>query len=259
MYFTRLKELNWKVYNELAWTENILAGPESYKDEAMTYIKAIKRYISILSPTMLHFGCGAGGHDFHFKKHFEVSGVDLSDGMLNLAKMRNPEVKYINGDMRTVDLKKKFDIVIIPDSIAYMTTFEDLLVAMENAVSHINPKGVILIVAHMKEDFMNNNFVYTGTDNNTHITVFDNNHIISESTYEATMIYLIWANSEKTIYHETHTLGLFTYDQWMNIFTKCGLIMDEMNLNDLYDKYLLDKGEYKLKLFVGTSFLQNRG
>lgn len=46
---------------------------------------------------MLHLGCGAGGHDFHFNQHFAVTGVDLSDGMLELAKKRNPEVFCVSG------------------------------------------------------------------------------------------------------------------------------------------------------------------
>lgn len=244
--------MNWKVYNELAWIDNILASPESYEEEAMTYIKAIRRYVSVPSAAMLHLGCGAGGHDFHFKKYFIVTGVDISEGMLDLAKTRNPEVTYVKGDMRTVNLNKKFDIVIIPDSIAYMTTLEHLTATMKNAAAHMNPNGVILVVAHTKEEFKNNNFAYTGAKDNIHITVFENNHIITESSYEAAMFYLIRKNGGKSIHHEIHTLGLFTHDQWIDIFNKCGLKADEMSLNNLYDKNLLENGEYKLKVFIGT-------
>ena len=63
--------MDWNVYNQFAWTEHILASPESYEEEAMTYVKVLERYISVPTPTILHLGCGAGGHDFHFKKHFK--------------------------------------------------------------------------------------------------------------------------------------------------------------------------------------------
>lgn len=244
--------MDWKAYNELAWVDTILASPESYEDEAMLYIKAINKYISNPAATMLHLGCGAGGHDYHFKKYFFLTGVDLSEGMLNIAKTRNSQVTYIKDDMRTVQLNKKFDIVIIPDSIAYMTTYEDLLKTIRNAHSHMKQKGIIMVVAHMKEDFKNNNFVYTGEKDNINITVFENNHVISKNTYESTIFYLIRANGKTSIHHEIHTLGLFEHDQWIGIFKNNGLNVVEMDLNDLYDKYLLDDGEYKLKIIIGT-------
>lgn len=247
--------MDWKAYNELAWVDTILASPESFEEEAMIYINAIDKYILNTTATMLHLGCGAGGHDYHFKKHFSLTGVDLSEGMLKIAKTRNPEVKYVMDDMRTVNLKKKFDIIIIPDSIAYMTSYEDLLKTIKNAVSHMSPKGVILVVANLKEDFNNNNFVYSGDKDNISVTVFENNHVVSRNIYESTIFYLIRKNGEHSIHHEVHTLGLFMYDQWMEIFTKSGLKVDEMNMNDLYDKYLLDDGEYKLKVFIATALI----
>jgi ubiquinone/menaquinone biosynthesis C-methylase UbiE len=174
--------MKWKAYNELAWTEYILASPESYKEDAMAFIKALQRYIFAETPTLLHLGCGAGGDDFHFKQHFSVTGVDLSEGMLKIAKKTNPEITYINGDMRNVKLHKKFDAVVIPDSIMYMTNVKDLLAALKNAVAHMKPDVVLLVVAHTKEEFRNNNFAYTGENENNHITVFENNHTISYLT-----------------------------------------------------------------------------
>lgn len=246
----------WAVYNDLAWTEHILAAPETYAKEALSYIETIKSHISIPFPTMLHIGCGAGGHDFHFKKHFAVTGVDLSEGMIELAKKTNPEVTYVKGDMRDVNLNRKFDVVIIPDSIMYMSTFKDLKKALLNAVCHLENGGVFLVVAHTKEDFKENNFVYTGEKDNIHITLFENNYIVSDSTYEATMIHLIRCNSKLSIHHEVHTLGLFSYDHWINILEECRLHVEDMNLDHLYDPYLLEEGEYKLKVFIGTLTVQ---
>ncbi len=247
--------MNWIVYNELAWTDNVLACPESYEEEAMNYVTLIKDFISVPFPTMLHLGCGAGGHDFHFKKHFQVTGVDLSQGMLDLAKKTNTDVTYVFGDMRSISLNKKFDAVVIPDSIAYMSTLEDLKLTLKNAASHLKTGGVLLVVAHTKEEFKENNFAYTGAKEDIHITLFENNHIVSDSTYEAMMVYLIRQGGETSIYHETHTLGLFPYEQWLSIFKACQLKVDEINTDHLYDDYLLQEGEYKMKVFIGTLML----
>lgn len=145
---------------------------------------------------LLHLGCGAGGHDSHFKKHFRVTGVDISDPMLTQARKTNPDVTYVRGDMRTVQLEERFDAVIIPDSIAYMVSRSDLEAAIGNAAGHLKPGGALLVVFHTGEDFRENNFVYTGYADGVHITVFENNHIVSGSTYEATLVYLIRQGGE---------------------------------------------------------------
>ncbi|MDW7670482.1 MAG: class I SAM-dependent methyltransferase [Bacillota bacterium] len=191
--------MHWIVYNELAWTDPVLARPESYEEEAMNYVRVIKDSVSAPFPTMLHLGCGAGGHDFHFRKHFQVTGVDVSRGMLDLAKKVNPDVTYVMGDMRTICLNETFDAVVIPDSIAYMSTLEDLKQTLTNAAGHLKAGGVLLVVAHTKEEFQENNFVYTGAKDGVHITLFENNHIVSDSTYEATMVYLIRQGGERSI------------------------------------------------------------
>ncbi len=244
--------MHWKVYSDLAWTERIVSAPDDYKEETETYIKAIKEKVSAELNSILHLGCGAGGHDFHFKKHFRVTGVDLSEAMLHEAKKLNPEINYIQGDMRTINLNQKFDVVAIPDSIMYMETIDDVKRVIQTAKRHLNPEGVLLLVIHTKGEFKNNNFAYTGTDEDTHVTIFENNHIISESKYEATMVYLIRQNGHIEVHHDVHTLGLFSQDEWLSVLEENGLKTTMIDLNDLYDPFLLEDGEYKLKLFLCT-------
>jgi SAM-dependent methyltransferase len=154
--------------------------------------------------------------------------------------------------MRYINLNEKFDAVIIPDSIDYMDTLEDLKQTILNAARNLKTGGVLLVVAHTKEEFKDNNFVYTGAKDNIHITLFENIHIVSDNTYEAAMFYLIRRGKETNLHHQIHTLGLFSYEQWMSIFKRCQLKVDEFNIDDLYNDYLLDEGEYKLKVFIGT-------
>ncbi|MDD4362682.1 MAG: class I SAM-dependent methyltransferase [Atribacterota bacterium] len=243
--------MNWRVYNDLAWTEHIISSPEEYKDEALYYIDIIKKYINKSSANILHLGCGAGGLDYHFKNHFQVTGVDISEGMLKIARETNPEVKYISGDMRTVQLKNKFDAVIIPDSIMYMSTLKDLQKVINIVISHLNHNGFFLIVTHLKEDFQNNNFVYSGENGDTHITVFENNYLVSDTVYEAAMVFLIRQNGKLNIYHEVHILGVFYAKDWQKIFKDSNLKVDIISMDHLYDKYIQENGQYRLKIFSG--------
>lgn len=101
--------MKWLAYNDLAWADQVIVPPEKHENEALTYIEILKEYIGGYSAKMLHLGCGAGGHDFHFENYFHVTGVDISEGMLELAENKNPEVTYIKGDMRIIRVREQFD------------------------------------------------------------------------------------------------------------------------------------------------------
>ncbi len=139
-----------------------LATPEAYEAEAAVYIDLIQGQAKAPPCTLLHWGCGAGGYDRVFKRHFTVTGVDLSAGMLEIARSAQPEIDYLEDDMRTVRLNRQFDAVAIPDSIDYMATREELEKAVQTAAVHLKLGGVLLVVGKTQETFQNNNFAYSG-------------------------------------------------------------------------------------------------
>ena len=243
----------WIAYNDLAWTEDWLADAAEYEDELMVYVDLIKRTASEPPSTLLHLGSGAGGHDRIFKRHFTVTGVDLSLGMLNKARVAHPDIEYLVGDMRTLRLNRQFDAVAILDSIDYMASQNDLRLAIQTAVAHLKASGVLLVVAKTEETFQNNNFSYTGEKDGVHLTLLENNYINSfrPNTYEATFVYLIRRQGELTIQTEHQVLGLFSQATWEKVFNDAELTMQKTELNGIYDKYLLSDGDYPLTIFVG--------
>lgn len=243
---------SWISYNDLAWTEDLLANPAEYENEVKVYVDLINQISSDPPRTLLHLGSGAGGHDFIFKRHFKVTGVDLSLGMLNKARIANPDIEYLEGDMRTLRLNRLFDAVVIPDSIDYMASLEDLRLAVETAALHLKPGGVLLIVAKTEESFRDNNFSYTGQNNDVHVTLFENNHInpLRPNSYEATFVYLIREKGELSIHTEHQVLGLFSQAIWEKLFEDAQLSLHTSNLDGIYDQYLLEQGAYPLTVFV---------
>jgi ubiquinone/menaquinone biosynthesis C-methylase UbiE len=243
----------WISYNDLAWTEDWVADPAEYEHEVMAYVELIKRTASEPPMTLLHLGSGAGGHDTIFKRHFTITGVDLSVGMLDKARHAHPDIEYIEGDMRTIRLDRQFDAVAIPDSIDYMASQEDLQQAIRTAVMHLKTGGVLLVVAKTEEVFQNNNFAYTGEKDGVHVTVLENNFInpFRPHTYEATLVYLIRQQGELTIHTDHQVLGLFSQAMWNEVFKNAGMTMQKTNLDGIYDAYILNGGEYPLIVFVG--------
>ena len=164
----------WIAYNELAWTVDWLAEPKEYEDEVMVYVNLIRQTAKEPPGTLLHLGSGAGGHDKIFRRYFSVTGADLSSGMLNIARVANPGIEYLEGDMRTLRLNRQFDAVAIPDSIDYMVSQYELRQAVQTAAVHLKTNGVLLLVAKTKETFQNRNFAYTGEKDGVHVTLFSN-------------------------------------------------------------------------------------
>lgn len=243
----------WLAYNDLAWTEDWLADPGEYEHEVAAYVDLIKRTAAEPPSTLLHLGSGAGGQDSIFKRHFAVTGVDLSLGMLDKAYAANPDIEYIQGDMRSARLNRQFDAVVIPDSIDYMVSRDELRQAIDTAVAHLKARGVLLVVANTEETFRNSNFAYTGEKGGVHVTLFENDYINPQrpNTYEATLVYLIRRQGELTIHTDHHVLGLFSEVTWQHVFNDARIPMQKSTLDGLYDKYLLGEEEHPLTVFVG--------
>ncbi len=245
----------WLAYNELAWTEEWLAGPEDYEAEANAYVSLIRQQTKRLPRTLLHLGSGAGGMDRVFKRYFSVTGVDLSEGMLALARAAHPDIEYIEGDMRSIRLGRGFDVVAIPDSIDYMASREDLHKAIGTAAAHLEPGGLLLVAGKTAETFRNNNFAYSGEKDEIHVTLLENNHVDPNrpNSYEAVLVYLIRRKGELDIQVDRHALGLFSQACWEDVFRNHGLILTQSTLDGIYDAYLLGEGHYPMQVFVGTS------
>ncbi|XUW99779.1 MAG: class I SAM-dependent methyltransferase [Dehalogenimonas sp.] len=249
----RDRKSKWLAYDELAWTEHIIASPDDYAEETEPLINAVKEYSLNEARTLLHLGCGAGGNDYIFKRYYQVTGVDISEKMLEIARNLNPEAMYHHGDMRTIELGELFDVVVVPESIDYMKTKGELHSAIKTAWKHLKPGGVFLVVANIAERFNQNNFIYTGSRDDIEITLFENNYVSTHlgATYEATLVYLIRRGGKLEIYYDRHILGLFKLETWLKQLKKAGFdIIDQVYLDHGYEQYIAGQGKYPRLMFV---------
>lgn len=253
-------ETNWLAYSDLAWVDQIISGSDDYAEETDLLVKTIMEHSSCEIKTILHLGCGAGFNDYTFKRYFQVTGIDISPGMLDIARKVNQEIDYHYGDMRNIELGKSFDAVVVPDSIDYMRTEDDLFSAIMTANKHLKSGGMLLIVAHPAELFSQNNFVYTGSDQDIEITVFENNYVLAppKRGYEATLLYLIRRHGELQIFSDLHLLGLFKLQKWLELINKAGFDnIIQTNMDHTYDRFVMDGGKYPQLVFICSKCQEN--
>jgi SAM-dependent methyltransferase len=96
---------------------------------------------------LLDLACGTGRHAAEFAKlGWEVTGVDYSPDLLERARANAPEARFIEADMRELDLGEAFDAVTcLFDSIGYPLTDDGVISALSAARRHLAPHGVLAV------------------------------------------------------------------------------------------------------------------
>ena len=236
-----------RLYKDLAWTWPIISPPSHYVEETEFFATLIKKYSKTKVENLLHIGCGGGHNDYAFKKYFNTTGVDINDSMLELARKLNPEVTYLNGDMRTVRCNTLFDAVVILDSIGYMTTTKDLEKAFQTAYTHLKRGGVFLtLVEALPEKFIQNRTeCRICSEDNTEIVFMENYYDPdpSDTTYECTFVYLIRRHGNLKIYTDRHICGVFSLETWLNLLNGTGFEVIREHSNS-------EEGDYPLLICI---------
>jgi SAM-dependent methyltransferase len=115
-----------KLYTQLAAWWPLLSPPSHYVEEAADLLPSLLAATDPPPRTLLELGCGGGSLAFHLKRSLSLTLTDRSPAMLAVSRAVNPECEHIVGDMRTIDLGRRFDAVLVHDAIMYATDPESL-------------------------------------------------------------------------------------------------------------------------------------
>ena len=133
-----------KAYEKLAQLYKKEWGKESIR-YADLVSSLINKY-GIEAKFILDVACGTGILAAELKKmNFDVSGIDLSEDMISIAKENSSEVDFQVADMRDFKLSRKFDIITCAfDSINYITNNEDMKDTVDNIYNHLSDNGYFI-------------------------------------------------------------------------------------------------------------------
>lgn len=108
-----------------------------YLDLAISYLKPDAK--------ILDLGCGMGEPigKYFIDQGFDLIGIDGSDELINLARIRFPKAKFMVQDMREVNLNEKFDLVIAWHSCIHLSK-DDQRSMFKIFEKHINPNGILM-------------------------------------------------------------------------------------------------------------------
>jgi len=239
-----------KLYSSLTSWWPLLSAPADYAEEAALYQRLLIAACQRPPKTMLELGSGGGNNASHLKKHFEMTLVDRSPGMLEVSRTLNPECELVQGDMRTVRLGREFDCVFVHDAVCYLTSEADVRQAIETAFVHCRPGGAVLFAPdHVRENFRpsTDHGGHDGEDRSLRYLAWTWDPDPSDSTYLVDFAYLL-RDRDGSVHVESdrHVEGLFSRIDWLRWLSDAGFHQPEVHPGDLSD---IEPGRYEV--FVG--------
>jgi SAM-dependent methyltransferase len=114
----------------------------------------LDRFAALLPPggTMLDIGCGMGEPiaAFFTRQGFRVSGYDSAPSLIALCRERFPDREWIVGDMRALDLRRRFDGLLAWHSSFHLCP-DDQRALFPRFAAHLNPGGHLMFTSGEEE------------------------------------------------------------------------------------------------------------
>jgi SAM-dependent methyltransferase len=220
-----------KLYSDLAPWYRLFTPPEEYVLEARRYASLLTEAVPS-ARTLLELGCGAGHIAAHWKARFQCTLTDLSPQMLALSQALNPTCAHHLGDMRTLRLDERFDVVFVHDAVCYMTTEADLARAVETAFMHVRPGGAALFVPDvLRETFAEATDVHEVEEQDgraLRCLAWTWDPEPSDDTYVVEYAFLLREHGEVHAVHDRHVEGMFPRAVWQRVLRAAGFDVEDV-------------------------------
>ena len=139
-----------KVYNEFGWNYY----PEAFGEQLLKWLKA--RGVTPADGMDLACGTGVLCEILH-KNGIKASGMDFSQGMIDIARERSPEILYDVADMTTYRPNREFDLVTCTgDALNHIMDLSDVEKIFQNVYTYLRSGGYFIF------DILNAHEVSTG-------------------------------------------------------------------------------------------------
>jgi SAM-dependent methyltransferase len=134
------------MYRKSAYIYDLLYDTlKDYSSESTQLHELIQAHVPG-ARSLLDVACGTGAHLTYLRQWYEVAGVDLESAMLDLARRRLPDVPLVEGDMRSFQLARTFDVVTcLFSAVGYMSSVGELDEAVTTMAAHLSPNGVLIV------------------------------------------------------------------------------------------------------------------
>jgi len=138
-----------KVYNEFGWNYY----PEAFGEQLLTWLQRHHPH----AKTCLDLACGTGILcEILHNSGMDASGMDFSEGMIEIARKSQPAIHYDVADMITYRPERRFDLVTCTgDALNHIADLLDVEKIFRNVYTYLSPGGYLIF------DLLNRNEIST--------------------------------------------------------------------------------------------------
>ena len=128
-------------------------------------------------PKALDIGCGSGGRYIHklIDRGFDVTGIDISAKMIELATEHHPDQAFYHADISNWQTEQQYDLIIGWDSLFHLP-LDSHKAVLEKICAMLAPNGVIIYSygdasgEHISQ-WKNEDFYYSSIGTTANITI----------------------------------------------------------------------------------------
>lgn len=105
--------------------------------------------------SILDVACGTGVMIDYYKERgfIDITGIDISDKMIEIAKDKFPDVDFICGDVEKTSFDRRFDYIIVYNAFPHFPSGVDLI---ENLTGLLKDGGILTIAHGMSKKQIDN-------------------------------------------------------------------------------------------------------
>lgn len=207
-------------YKEMAKFYDLFYSNKSY-DKEVLFLKSLIGN----RKTILDVGCGTGIHmNLLEKDGYKVDGLDLSNEMLNIAKIRT-NGNLFKGNLIDFKMDKKYDAIISMFAVFnHLKNYNEFEKGILNLYQKLNEKGILIIDLHNgrlngeKEDVYKDykRIMTWSFDKNTFKEHTEISYIINNKIYYDTHDFLIYEINKLKEVLNKHGFKYYMYENYSN-------------------------------------------
>ncbi|MBC1237617.1 class I SAM-dependent methyltransferase [Nostoc sp. 2RC] len=123
---------------------------------------------------LLDVGCGTGQLvKYLITKGYKVTGIDISEAMLNYARMNAPEAEFFMVSAVDLDFTSTFDGIVSTGALSHIMNIEEINRVAQNIYKALKKNGILFLnmfLEEMYQQYWSDNFYFEKNDDHVSIT-----------------------------------------------------------------------------------------
>jgi SAM-dependent methyltransferase len=131
---------------ERRWQQLAAAGGDPHGEAALVRSYAPR--------TVLDAGCGTGRVAVELaRRGVDVVGVDSDPDMIDIARDKAPDLRWLVADLADLNLTDRFDVVLLAGNVVPYVAQERRAAAVAACARHLEPRGVLVAGFALRPDW----------------------------------------------------------------------------------------------------------